>query len=120
MGSYQVGVTEHPDGEGGGTGDGTASATEGEGGRGIPTGDEVDAGHTQPLWCGVIHLYDRGGKSKSGGSSCSLESGKGMAGGEHGQLWPQRGEFTTNVEVGTMVCRGGIRTPQTTCQVGVV
>ena len=43
----------------------------------------------------------------SGSSSGGLEGGKMMAGGEHGQFWPQRGEFSTNVG-GEMMVRGRV------------
>ena len=41
-------MTEHLDGEVGGTGDDTQGTTAGERGRGFPTGEKVDAGHTHP------------------------------------------------------------------------
>ena len=47
-----------------------------------------------------------------GGSISGLESGKGMAGGVHGQLWSQRGEFSTNVGVNKMVHCSGICAPK--------
>ena len=47
-GQYQAGVTEHLDGEGKGTGDGTTGAPAGERGCGFPTGEKVDAGHLHP------------------------------------------------------------------------
>ena len=47
-----------------------------------------------------------------GGSSGGPESGKGMAGKEHGKLWPQRGEFPTNVGGETMIRCRGIRAPK--------
>ena len=56
-------VTEHPDGEGGGNGDGTTGALAGERGRGLTIGDEIDAGHTHPAWCRVQRLGDGGRES---------------------------------------------------------
>ena len=47
-GQDQAGVTEHSDGVGGGTGDGIPGAPAGGRGRGLPTGDKVDAGHSNP------------------------------------------------------------------------
>ena len=41
-----------------------------------------------------------------------MQNVNGVAGGEHGQLWPYRGKFTTNVGGNTMVRRGGIRAPK--------
>ena len=87
-GRDQAGVTEHSNGEGGGTGDGTPGYPSGERRCGLPTGDKVDAGHSYPEWRGLRCIGDRGGESASGGISGGLESGKGMTGGEHGQLWP--------------------------------
>ena len=80
----QAGVNEHPDKEGGETGDGTPGALAGERGRGLPIGDEVDAGHTHPEWRGVKHLGDVCVESASGGSSNGLEIRKWMSSGEHG------------------------------------
>ena len=47
-----------------------------------------------------------------GGSKCGLESGKGMAGVEHGQLWIQRGEFPNNLKGEAMIQFWGIRSPK--------
>ena len=41
-----------------------------------------------------------------------MESGKGNVGGEHGHLWPQHGEFLTNVDGKTMVRFSGIISPK--------
>ena len=81
---YQAGISEHLDKEGGETGDGTPGALAGERRRGLPIGDEVDAGHTHPEWCGVKRLGDGCGESASGGSRNGLEIRKGMSSGEHG------------------------------------
>ena len=47
-----------------------------------------------------------------GGGSSGMESGKGMAGGEHGHIWPQCGEFPTNFWGETMVHCRGLRAPK--------
>ena len=58
----------------------------GERGWGLPTGYKINAVHSHPEWRGVQCLGDGGGDSVSGGSSVSLESSKGMACLEHGQI----------------------------------
>ena len=82
----QAGVTERPDGAGGRAEVGPLSATSGEYGCGVPTGDYSDTGNTHPTWRRIQRLSDGGGELVLGRSLISLESGKGMSGGGHGQL----------------------------------
>ena len=72
----------------GGNGYGTPGAPAGERGCGIPTGDEVDAGHSHRSWSGVKGLGNGGGELALGGVGGGLERGKGMAGGEYVYLCP--------------------------------
>ena len=68
----QAGVTKHPGGVGGSAGDVNLSATRGECGCGVYTGDEADAGHKHLEWHRMRRLGDGDGESELGRISSGM------------------------------------------------